>query len=111
MVKIEDNTITITRGDTLEAAVTIKLEDGTDYVPAEGDVIRFALKSAYSDDTPKFIKTIPNDTMILRLEAEETKQLKARTRPYVYDMELTTPGGTVYTFIAQGKFYVTEEVY
>ena len=110
MVKIENNVITITRGDTLETRVLIELGSRHDYVPAAGDKIRFALKAAYADDEPIIVKEIPNDTLILRLEASETKLLMARKKPYVYDIQLTTPGGFVVTFIDRGSFYVTEEV-
>lgn len=110
MVSIKDNVITLTRGDTLETTVSVSLQSGEPYVPAEGDRIRFALKGTYRDPEPIITKAIPNDTMILRLEAEDTKQLTARRTPYVYDVELTTPDGTVDTFIANGSFYVLEEV-
>ena len=110
MVKIDKNVITITRGDTLETRILIELEAGHDYVPAAGDQIRFALKSAYVDEEPIIIKKIPNDTLILRLEASETKLLTARKKPYVYDIQLTTPDGFTDTFIDRGAFYVTEEV-
>ena len=111
MVSIEDNTITITRGDTLETEIRIEVESGRDYVPAVGDKIRFALKSAYSDVAPIIVKDIDPNDMILHLDAEDTKQLPARRKPYVYDVQLTTPDGWVDTFIACAEFYVTEEVY
>lgn len=111
MVKISNNTIHITRGDTLEVEIGISMEDGTEYVPASGDVIRFALKSSYRDEEPLILRTIDNDTLILRLEAAETKQLPARNQAYVYDIELTTEDGTVDTFIAEGELYVMKEVY
>ena len=44
MVKGEGTTITMTRGDTLEVPVVIKTADGEDFVPAAGDIIRFAWK-------------------------------------------------------------------
>ena len=109
MVRIENNTITITRGDTLETAVLISTSDGDEFIPSAGDVIRFALKGEYRDDEPLISKQIPNDTLILRLESEETKRLSARRKPYVYDVQLTTPDGTVDTFIS-GTVVVTEEV-
>ena len=84
MVHIENNVITITRGDTLDTNVSIKTADGEDYIPAEGDVIRF--------------------------EAEDTKLLDARSAPYVYDIQINMANGTVDTFIDRGKFYVTDEV-
>lgn len=111
MVTIFGSTIRATRGDTIEAALSIKTASGEDYVPAAGDVIRFALKCAYDDPQPLIIKTISHDTMMLRLEAAETKVLPARTVPYVYDIELTTPGGTVSTVIAMAQLYITEEVH
>ena len=110
MVTISNSTIYLTRGDTLEVEIGISTEDGTEYVPASGDVIRFAMKKSYRDEEPLILKTIDNDTLILRLEAEETKQLPARKQAYVYDIELTTEDGTVDTFLS-GQLYVTEEVY
>lgn len=109
MVRIENNNITITRGDTLETQVSISTSEGDEFIPSAGDVIRFALKGSYREDELLITKRIPNDTLILRLEAEETKRLIARPKPYVYDVQLTTPDGTVDTFIT-GTLTVTEEV-
>lgn len=111
MVIISNNVIRVTQGDTLETPVEIYTEDGEQYVPASTDVIRFALKSSYSDSEPLILKTIDTESLVLRLEAEETKQLPAREQEYVYDIELTTEDGTVDTFIAEKQFFVTKEVY
>ena len=111
MVSIEDNIITITRGDTLETEIRIEQESGKDFLPSEGDKIRFALKSAYSDIEPIIVKDISTEDMILHLDAVDTKKLPARRKPYVYDVQLTTPDGWVSTVIACGQFYVTEEVH
>lgn len=109
MVKIKNNKITITRGDTLDTTIAIKTSGGEDYVPMEGDQIRFALKKKYSDETPLIIKNIPCDTLVLRVEASETKLLDVGS--YVYDIELTTSDGYVDTFIDKQTLVVTEEVY
>ena len=110
MVYITDNVITIVRGDTLETLLNIKTKCGEDYLPSADDVIRFALKSDYEAGSPVLIrKVIPNDTLVLCLEAYETKKLPARRRPYVYDIELTTADGYVDTFI-RSQFKVLEEV-
>ena len=111
MVKISGTTITMTRGDTLEVPVIIKTADGEDYVPAAGDIIRFACKGRYRDPEPIIVREIPHDTMMLRLESSDTKLLAARRRPYVYDIELSTPDGTVTTFIDCTRMYITQEVY
>ena len=110
MIKISGKTIRMTKGDTLEVPVNIMTKEGLVYIPAAGDVIRFAMKKTYEDDEPLILKTIPNDTLILRLESSETKDLEVSKTPYVYDIELTTVTGTVDTFIS-GSLYLTEEVY
>lgn len=109
------NSITLTRGDTLRIGVTI-YKDGEIYEPEDGDVIRFSLKhnklkpdrSDYVDAEPLITKIIPNDTMVLTIEPEDTKGLAFM--PYVYDVQITFNDGTVDTFIPPSLFTITEEV-
>lgn len=110
MVSINGSTITMTRGDTLNVRLEICYADGTPYVVRAGDVVRFALKQRYTDEEALISREIPHDTMTLRLEASETKQLRAGWAPYVYDVQITMEDGTVDTFIDRAKFIVTEEV-
>ena len=110
MVTINGTSISVTRGDTLDITIEILYPDGTPYTVLAGDVIRFALKQRYTDAEPLICKEIPHNGMNLRLEAEETKVLKAGGAPYVYDVQITMEGGTVCTFIDRAKFTVTEEV-
>lgn len=110
MVSITGSTVTITKGDTLDATLELFTGDGAPYEVQEGDMIRFALKRKYSDKGPLIRKDIPTDTMRLRLESSETKRLRAAWAPYVYDIQLTTADGTVDTCIDRGRFIVTEEV-
>lgn len=108
--EIRNNIIKLTQGDSLTTKVTITSPDGaTEYIPSEEDQIRFALKKDYSDKKALIIKEIPYDTLILRLEAEDTKKLTPGE--YRYDIEITLSDGTVDTFIDRKKFIVTEEVY
>ncbi len=110
MITINGTTITITRGDTLDLKVDIFNPDGSVYSVQAGDVIRFAVKQRYTDREPLLIKEIPNATLNLRIEAEETKVLSAGGVPYVYDIQITMEDGTVDTFIDRAKLIVTEEV-
>lgn len=110
MVTVINNSITLVRGDTVEIPITIRTREGEKYIPSEGDVVRFALKDGYGDDVPVLIrKVLPNDSLILRLESCETKEIMARKKPYVYDVELTTANGYVDTFV-RGIVNVLEEV-
>lgn len=114
MYIINDNNISLTRGDTLIAQIHIK-ENNSTYIPAEGDVICFTLKrnimdnkkERYLDKEPLIIKIIPNDTLVLRLESTDTKNLPFGK--YVYQIELTKTDNTVDTFIS-GICTLTPEV-
>lgn len=64
--------ITLTRGDTFSALITITDLNDNQYIPMNGDRIRFAMKNDYNDETPLLIKEIPIDTMILTLNEEVT---------------------------------------
>lgn len=106
---ISGTTITLTRGDTFTANVTITQPDGTAYLPVAGDHIRFAMKSSFEESTPLLTKDIPIDTMTLVIKPEDTKPLDFKQ--YVYDIELTKASGEVDTFITKAKIKITEEVF
>ena len=108
--KINGTTISLTRGDTLKLKVDIFNPDGSEYVPLEGDTVRFALKSKYNDREPLILKDISINDLELTIEPEDTKDLK-QPSDYVYDIQLTHINGDVDTFIDRAKFRITEEVY
>lgn len=100
----------MTRGDTLRVQIGIEdVDTGEEYVPVQGDSVRFAMKETYEDETPLVIKDIPIDTMELTLEPEDTKSLPMGQR-YVYDLQITFANGDVYTFVDKATLKLTEEV-
>lgn len=103
------NDISLTRGDTCTVKIDIIDQDGILYEPVEGDTVRFAMKQNYDKGAPAIIKEIPIDTMILKLDPEDTKRLCYGK--YVYDVELTKANGDVDTFITKATLTLTEEVY
>lgn len=105
---VSGTVITLTRGDTFMATIAINQPDGQPYTPVEGDSVRFAMKSSYTDIRTLLEKEIPIDTMLLVLNPEDTKDLTFGN--YVYDIQLTTKDGVVCTFIAKAKIRITEEV-
>lgn len=107
-VKIIGTSITMTRGDTLKTKINILDSDGNEYVPTNGDYIRFAMKKKYTDDTCCILKEIPIDTLVLHLEPQDTKCLPQPCE-YVYDIQITMADGTVDTFIT-GKLSIIQEV-
>lgn len=119
MIKVEDDTITIIRGDS--GYVTIPLvevrkdedtgeEIETPYMLKEGEVLRFAASKKYgaTEDECFIIREIPHDSMRLYFEPEDTKTQKFGD--YKYDLEYTNSEGYVDT-ILKGKLVIAEEVY
>ena len=106
--KVSGTTITLTRGDTFMAQISVADSKGNPYEPSEGDSIRFAMKANYTDGNTLLIKDIPIDTLKLVLNPEDTKDLAFGT--YVYDVQLTKASGEVDTFITTSKIKITEEV-
>lgn len=106
---VSGTTITLTRGDSFIADISIADQDDNPYTPVEGDSIRFAMKSSYKDAEPLLVKNVPIDTMTLVIDPEDTKSLAFGR--YVYDIELTKDSGEVDTFITKAIFKITEEVY
>ena len=115
MYKVEGTTIYLTRGDSLFLQLSLRKQQ-SQYTPAEGDVIRFALKhntlnphrTDFTETTPLLTKTIPNNTLLLELKPSDTKSLGFGE--YVYDIQLTAVNGDVYTFVENAKFKLTPEV-
>lgn len=112
MVKVAGTTITMVRGDTAIINISIEDSDGNEYVPEQGDLIRFAMKRRYSDPQPCLYIEIPKETMTLVIEPEDTKDLEAGLGDviYRYDVELAKEDGSVDTFISQGSLILLEEV-
>lgn len=108
MLQIIGTTITLTRGDTARIHVPLYQKDGSRYTPKDGDVIRFAAKANYKDDTCLIRKIIPNDTLILQLDPADTKPLDFGA--YVYDIEVTFENGDVDTVICKATLNIDKEV-
>lgn len=108
MQKVSNTKITMTRGDTCKIQLFLSNDNGEPYTPDENDVIRFAAKSSYSDQEPVIYITIPNDTLLLEIRPEDTKELPFGT--YVYDMQITFADGSIDTFITKGMLKIEEEV-
>ena len=115
MYRLEDNTIYLTRGDTLQVQLAI-MQDDNIYIPVEGDKVRFALKRSrfnqdktrYLDKDPLILKDIPIDSLILQLDSEDTASLNFGK--YDYDIEITMANGRVDTFI-KDVMYLEPEVH
>lgn len=106
--RIKKNVVFLTRGDSFWTKVSLFDKDGNEYVPDPNDSIRFAMSDKVNMNDPLIVKTIPSDTLELRLDPEDTKELDVGT--YWYDVEITLNNGFVDTFITPTKFILTDEI-
>jgi hypothetical protein len=111
MLQIKGTAIYLTRGDTARIQLTLS-DDNGEYTPASGDRIRFAMKRRMSDSYAILTEIeIPTDTLVLQIDPEHTQALPySKTRPYKYDIEVTSASGSVDTVIADADFYIMPEV-
>lgn len=106
MLKVSDNVISLTRGDTAVLQLSIKKDDGSDYAIAETDNILFTIKKNTKEKTVILQKAVSNGT--IGINPEETSSLDYGT--YCYDVQLKKEDGTVATVITPSPFILTEEV-
>ena len=106
-IKYDD--IYLTRGDTLYLTAIPKDQDGNPYEPQEGDEIRFALKSKFTDSNPYLVKPVDIETFVMKLESEDTKNMPMDSK-WVYDIELSKSNGDIATYI-MGRFSPMKEVH
>lgn len=99
--------IELTRGDTGFFTIALKNNQGEDYIPQEGDTLRFAMGKNYGGE-PLILKQIPIDTLVLEIQPQDTASLNFGK--YVYDVEFTDAAGHVSTIIL-ANFMLTKEVH
>lgn len=110
----DDYNITLVRGDSASFDVPLVSVDDegheTPYNPQTGERLRFALSDKYGASRGEvlILKEIPINTLVLKLEPEDTKPLKFKR--YHYDIEFTDILGDV-TTVLEADFEVAKEVY
>lgn len=104
----KDGTIRLTRGDTARLTVMINNDfDGKPYEITETDVLKLTVKRSVRDTTTAFQKSVTGSNKFY-IVPDDTKDLVFGK--YIYDVELTTVGGDVYTVIEPTIFEILKEV-
>ena len=109
MLQIDnDGTVHLTRGDTARFSVSINNDtSGSEYEMSTGDVLKLTVKKTVRDTTPCIQKVIEGSNNI-HISPEDTNDLEFGK--YLYDVELNTEGGDVYTVIGPTTFEILKEV-
>lgn len=114
MLKIQRNSIYLTRGDTAFIVVKLKDESGAPYTPETGDHIYFRVKESLAATE----LLIEKECLIMESEEETTIQLTidesdtADLIPavYRYEIEVVTALGYHFTAIANSNFEIGAEL-
>ena len=108
MLYVKSNVIQLTRGDT--ADLTVQLINQTtqeDYVMATNDTLTLTIKRTINDTNVCVQKTVTGTNKI-HISPADTSELAFGK--YIYDVELRTSDGDVYTIIEPTRFDILEEV-
>ena len=103
-----DGTIQLTRGDTARLSVDINNDTlGDKYEIQPDDTLFFTVKKRTSDKLYSFQKKVIGSNMFHILPTD-TEELSFGN--YLYDVQLTTKDGDVYTVIGPSTFEIMKEV-
>lgn len=103
-----DNTIKLTRGDTARFSIDITNDiSESDYTFSKDDILNFTVKKRVKDEEPLIKKTSVGTTLFY-IKPEDTNSMTFGK--YVYDVQLTTVDGDVYTIIGPSTFELLTEV-
>ena len=107
MFKINQKThkISLTKGDNASFKVNIIESNGQIRQLFDDDTITLTVRKTANSDIA-FTKTAENG--VINIVPTDTKSLAAGT--YVYDIQITTFGGNVYTIIPISYFEIGQEV-
>lgn len=108
MVKIDDNNIYLTRGDTVTFDLDLTDEDDNPYIMRSDEYIVFSLRRLYAKG--EVLLTIQSDTPSFSISTNDTKNLSFGN--YKYDVYLMNESdNSLNTFIADKELYIGEEVH
>ena len=103
----EDNSIELTRGDTARLSVTVTNDDGEECDIRGTDTLTLSIKKKVKDSEALVTKMIIGSSTF-HIEPKDTAGLPFGG--YVYDVQMTTAEGDVYTVITPSEFKIAEEV-
>ena len=109
MFVVEKNSkkITLTRGDNAELFVSLSDETGAPYELQTGDILTFSMKRKIADDELVLEKEITSGNVFVFVPSDTANLSFGK---YLYDIQLNTAGGEVYTVIPPSNFVVGEEI-
>lgn len=106
MFKVDNNNISMIRGDSAAFSIGVSDTAGNDVALTDGDVLTFTLRRTPRSPTIVLQKTITDGTLTINPSDTEGLTFGA----YIYDIELKRADGYVDTIIPPHEFLLLEEV-
>lgn len=104
----KNNNIRLTRGDTAKFVVSVQNESIREpYDILSSDTLTMTIKDSIRDGEPCVQKTIVGSNTFHILPSDTSSMNFGK---YIYDIQLTTSGGDVYTIVEPSTFELMEEV-
>lgn len=98
MFEIKDKVIKMTRGDSASLKVDLKKSDGSEYVMQEGDTLTMTVRKVIGSSV---LMQIVSETNTIYISPFDSKKLLVGS--CVYDIELKTASGDVFTVVGLGE--------
>ena len=106
MLRINGNSIALTRGDTAYLTIPIKINNQL-YIMANDDRLTISLKNDVEDRSYVLNKTIVGSN-VFHIKPSDTASLKFKK--YKYDVQINMANGDVFTVIPCDTFEILAEV-
>lgn len=107
MLKINKQTITLTKGDDASLRLVPRYKDKTEYVLTEGDSAVFRIKFGHTLVELQCTLNLETNKIVANITPNDTKDFNPGI--YRYEAELITSFGFHYTFIADQTFILGQE--
>jgi len=111
-MKIDGTNLSMIRGDSECITITLYNSEGDVVKFEEGDTVYFTVKENLQTNVKiiqKVIKEFRDGKAIIELDPDDTKNLPF-SKPYIYDVQLTSKDGKVTTIIPPSRFTLKGDV-
>ena len=112
MLKIDGQSIYLTRGDTAEISTTATLDTGDPYDFVSGDIVYFRMAIKPGRDVAlekQCTVDVDNNKAVLYLNPEDTKNMDFKVYRYEFELICAEDGGH-YTYIVDQPFEIGKEI-
>lgn len=112
MLRISNNNIYLTKGDSAYIPFVLTYANGTKYTIGEGDIIKVQVRSKPNTGQLAFDGDVyirEDGSIMWHIHPEDTKNMSV-SKDYYYDAELRLSNGDIFTFIKSSQFKLMDEV-